>query len=394
MKDFYSYLDKNKIYLTKHLDECTKKITTMNVAEMIDRVIEFDESKMLFSSKNYLPRNMSKIYQPIDRTNQITMYDFETEKFKKFALFPKRNVGFTFLPFSRYLNFNGRLFVSGGYEDSKLSRTFWAIEDLNNFTENNDLLNDLDKNDKFQNLSNVYNQFYLNINDKNFIFEDENYSNMRVIRCSSMINSRAGHSMFGLSPSLIMAFGGTENNRTCEVYHFESNRWEEIASMNCPRIDPSVFIYKNYIYLFFGLQYDKLTKKYQFLDTIERISLLNTQTSEWEYLTPKFSESMNKSKLPRSLAGITVKGGDQYGSSIYICGGQVEKEKYSSDVFEYNLELNTLSPSEKKLPKPSAFIEQNFIYLFKTGINFDIYGDVFYYYWNDTFNFQFQKLKD
>lgn len=391
MKDFYSFLDKNKIFLTKHYEEYTKLIVNLNVVEKINNVIGFDETKMLFSSKNFLPKNISRVYQPIDRTNQVTIYDSESEAYHKLLLFPKKKKGFSFLPFCRYLNFNGRLFVSGGYQDTRLSRTFWAVEDksIMDFTGNNSSGN---SNSKYSNLANIHNEFYSNINNQNFVFEDENYPNICVLRCADMINPRAGHSMVGLSPSLILVFGGTENTKTCEMYHFDSNRWEEIASLNETRIDPSAFIYKNFIYIFFGLRYDKSSKKYTFLDTIERISLLNMQNSDWEYVTPKFTDGSSRNLLPRSLCGIVVKHNSS--STIYLCGGQVDKEKYSNEVFEYDVELNTLCLSDKKLPKPSAFLEQNFVYLFRTGINFDIYGDMFYYHNSDSFNFQFQNFKN
>ena len=81
-------------------------------------------------------------------------------------------------------------------------------------------------------------------------------------------------------------------------------------------------------------------------------------------------------------------------SIVYLCGGQVDKDTYSDDIFELNLELQVLSYVDKKLPKPTAFLERNFINLFKLGINYDISGDVFYYdSFSDTFSFHFQQIK-
>jgi hypothetical protein len=207
-----------------------------------------------------------------------------------------------------------------------------------------------------------------------------------------MIYPRAGHSMVSLFPNLIFVLSGTEGNKTCELFQIDLNRWEEVASLNNHRIDPSACIFKNYIYVFFGLLYHKQTKKYSFLDTIERISINNMQRKEWEFVSPKIEHNLIE-RLPRSLCGIIIK--NDSSSIIYICGGQIEKEKYSNDIIEVNLESNTITNCDKKLPKPSAFIEQNFLYLFKTGINFDIYGDMFYYNSvNDSFNFIFQKMSD
>ncbi len=391
MKDFFAYLDKNKLYLTKHSDEYTKLIGNLNVVEKINNVVAFDESKILFASKNYLPRNISHLYQPIDRTNNITIYDSQTESFKKIQLFPTNLRGFSFLPFSRYLNFNGKLFISGGYQDTKLSNTLWAFYDSEFITINSDKKTSKNTGEfgKYSNLRNIDKEFDSSINDKSK-YTDESNPNYNVVRCMNMISPRAGHAMIGLAPSLIFVFGGTESVTSCEMFHYDTNRWEEISSLNESRIDPSAFIYKNYIYVFFGLKYDKSTKRYSFIDTIERISLLNTQNSEWQYVSPKLSEGLNIENLGRSLCGIVIKANSS--SSIYLCGGQVAKEKFSMDILDYDLELNTMSISEKKLPKPSAFLEQNFMYLFRTGINFDLYGDIFYYHFTDSFNFHFQKF--
>lgn len=388
MKEFFSFLEKNRIYLQKHYEDYSKSTQDINVVEKINNITSFDETKMSFSSKNYLPRNLCKLYQPIDRTNQIIIYDAESEHFRKVTIYPKKLAGFSFLPFSRYLNFNGRLFVSGGYEDSKLSHTFWAIEDKSKFIPH---VTTTRKTTFEYTLANHKTMdFTQKLNNKNLAYEDENNSGMIVIRCANMISSRAGHAMLGLNSTLILVFGGTDNVKSCEVYHFDTNRWEEISNLNEARIDPSAFIYKNSIYIFFGLRFEKSSKKYNFLDTIERISLLHMQQAEWEYITPKFSESVAMESVPRSLCGIVLKANSS--SSIYLCGGQVDKEAYSTDVFEYDLENNFLSLAEKKLPKPSAFLEQNFLYLYNTGVNFDIYGDLFYYHNSDSFNFYFQKI--
>jgi hypothetical protein len=392
MKEFFSFLEKNRIFLQKHYEDYSRSSQDINISDKISKIISFDETKMNFSSKNYLPKNQCKLYQPIDRTNQIIVYDAESEHFRRVSLYPKKLSGFSFLPFSRYLNFNGRLIVSGGYDDTKMSRTFWAIEDRSKHVAQ---ITTTRKTTIDYTLANHKTMEFgantTHLSNKNFAYEDENNSGIMVVRCANMIFARAGHAMLGINPTLVLVFGGSENVRTCEVYHFDSNRWEEISSLNEARIDPSAFVYKNFIYVFFGLRFEKSSKKYTFLDTIERISLLNMQQAEWEYITPKCSDNLPHESLPRSLCGIVLKANST--SSIYLCGGQVDKENYSNDIFEYDIEQNFLSAVvDKKLPKPSAFLEQNFLYLYNTGVNFDIYGDLFYYHQSDSFNFYFQKL--
>lgn len=131
MKEFYNFLDKSKIYVNTEFINYTNMLKDINVSEKINAVIGFGENKGSSTSINFLPRNFTKIYQSIDRTNQITIYDCETEKFSKISFAPDKISGFAFLPFSRYLNLGGRLLITGGYEiKGKLSHNAWIFEDF------------------------------------------------------------------------------------------------------------------------------------------------------------------------------------------------------------------------------------------------------------------------
>lgn len=234
-------------------------------------------------------------------------------------------------------------------------------------------------------------EFYRNIEPEN-IFEDSSIEGSRLLKAKEMVNSRAGHSMIATSPTSALAISGTDNNKTCEMFYLDKNEWNEISSLNQSRIDSSVVVFKNYVYVFLGLNFNKQTKKYTFLNTIERINLMNISSSEWEYITPMASDASILESVSRSLCGICVKG--QSNNLIYLCGGQVDKDKYSKDIYEYNFDLNYLSKSEKSLPFETAFLEQNYLYLFNLGLNFDIYGDMLYYNSKvDEFNSQFADVK-
>lgn len=210
-----------------------------------------------------------------------------------------------------------------------------------------------------------------------------------------MVNSRAGHSMIALSQGSALAISGTDNNKTCEIFYLDKNEWNEISSLNQSRIDSSIVLFKNYVYVFLGLNYNKQSKKYTFLNTIERINLMNignVNSSDWEYINPITSDIGILDSFSRSLCGICVKG--QSGNAIYLCGGQTEKDQYSKDIYEFNFDSNYLSKSEKSLPFETAFLEQNYLYLFNLGLNFDIYGDMLYYNSKvDEFNSQFADVK-
>jgi hypothetical protein len=379
VKDFNTLLEENVDYLNKHMEEYNSKVS-MNINEKIHNILYTDGLPTNFY-KNYLPKTTTRIYQPIDRTNQITVYDAESENFKSINIIPDKLPGFAFLPFSRYINFNGKLIVCGGYgEKGHLSKSVWILENKKSFELN------MEKKSRRKQSCDLYDHI-----NRSSVYED-NFNGYVLIKASDMIYPRAGHAMVCYSSNVIYAISGTEGNETCEVYSMDTNKWEEVASLNQHRIDPTACIYKNYLYVFFGLLYNKNSRRYSFLDSIERISTLNIQKKEWEMVIPK-TEDLLKNMLPRSLCGVLIKhDGD---GLIYLCGGQTDKEVYSAEIFEYNMETNKLTLSEKTLPKPSAFLEQNFLYVFKTGINFDIYGDMFYYNSSsDSFNFYYQKLNE
>jgi hypothetical protein len=389
LQDLFSSLNTCKSFLTKHYLDYYKMSGEQEVNSKVVKVLDFDENKMIFSMRNYLPRNMCRIYQPIDsKTNYLTVYDVETEMFKKVELYPETREGFSFCPFARYLNFGGRVFVTGGYSSSRTSSHVWVIEEDELFRQEK---NKIPGNKNKSAITTAGEKFYNNLSDK-YKFKDKHGSGFTVMECSKMNHARAGHAMLGIAPSLVMVFGGTDNNKSCEIFYFDENHWEDMSQLNESRIDASAFVYKNHIYVFGGLYYHRPTKKYKFLKSFERISLLNPQSSTWEHYSPKeVHDHDSPFKLERSLSGIVFKND----SSIYLCGGQVDKDRFSNDIFELNLELNTVTYVDKKLQKPCAFLERNFIYLFKTAVNFDISGDIFYYQSStDSFNFQFQKPKE
>lgn len=131
MKELYNFLDKSKIYVNKEFIDYSTMLKDINVAEKINLVISFDETKQgNGAAKNYIPRNFTKIFQSIDKSNQINIYDCEQEKFSKYFLSLEKMKSFSFLPFSRFANMGGRLVVTGGFElKGKLSHDTWIFED-------------------------------------------------------------------------------------------------------------------------------------------------------------------------------------------------------------------------------------------------------------------------
>ena len=88
-------------------------------------------------------------------------------------------------------------------------------------------------------------------------------------------------------------------------------------------------------------------------------------------------ENEDNPSLPRSLGGVVY----AEDNLILIFGGQIQKGLLSDDILifkeeddEINIDLGDL-----KLPKKTAFIENNLISLYKNFFGFDIFGDLFFY---------------
>ncbi len=377
------------------MDEKTKNFKVV-LDDKIKKTVYFDDSKKIFTTKNFLPKNISRIYQPIDNTNHINCFDLSSTSFIKYHLtIDKSKFGgpFHFNHFCKYINFTGRLFVIGGYEEgAKVCNKCYVVEDKTLFEQDFEERKNKGKNADYgqsgQNASSVISRkFYQSVN-RSFVYDNITSNNtLRLIEISNMNYPRAGHGLVGFSPNIILAVSGVDNLTRCEIYKLDENKWEEIASLNQARIDSSVLIHNSYVYVFFGIHYNKLTKKCDFLDSIERINFSCLQSSDWEFITPDMKIGERK-YLPRSLCAILPTNSS---SIIYIVGGQTEKDKFSNEIFQYDLEINYISKKKDCIPKLSGFLENNFIFLYKTAVLFDLYGDICTYYLNtETFNYCFR----
>ena len=414
IKDYLAYLENNKRYLENLYYEEKNLIMRLSIEDKIKNIILMDHSKK--TSKNILPKNVSNIYMPVDRTNFLNSYDIETSTFTKHTLIIEKLKNFTFNQYCRYVNFGGRLFITGGFEEKKISNTCIIIEDAKNFMDpfgrklhfmketevvlddfNIPKINPSSKNVKFISKENHYRKIVdpelyqtslVNINKK-LIYSSLPSPNIKIMKAESMIYGHAGHAVAAISPNYILVISGVDGCQKCEIYKINENVWEEMSDVSHPRIDPGILINNDYVYIFFGISYNRFTKKCEFLNTIERINFSNIINANWEVITPQL-DNFDEAILKRSLCGVV-----QTNSSniIYILGGQIEKEKFSDSIFQYDLQLNFISIKKETLPKKTAFLEQNFIYIFKKAVNYDIFGDVFFYDTiHDSFNFQYRKI--
>lgn len=296
----------------------------------INKKIELITSNSNYYNYGYnkIVPNTSNIYYPIDNTNIIVKYNFNTEKFSNINILHQ---SYKVYPYSRSTNINGKLYITGGmYRNEPSNNTFSFSEGGNK------------------------NSF---------------------IKLEPMNHPRCGHSVMTVSPNNIFVFGGVNRNLTCELYDTETKRWKEISSLNEERIDGIPFISRNKLYIFGGVQLNRISKSYAFKSTIEAIEIKDIMIKEtWTQIR---YENEDNPSLPRSLGGVVY----AEDNLILIFGGQIQKGLLSDDILifkeeddEINIDLGDL-----KLPKKTAFIENNLSSLYKNFFGFDIFGDLFFY---------------
>ena len=395
VREFLQFLEKTKSFLDHRYIDDKNKNFKMVLEDKLESTVFFDDSKKIFTTKNYLPKDISRIYQPVDNTNNINCFDLQSCSFLKFNLVPDKDKlpNFHFNQFCKYLNFAGRLLISGGYsEGTNLTKSCWILEDKVNFEADYNAKINKKKEENLQlgnTSSSIVSRSFYNCINKSYVFDNVTLNNtFRIIKISDMNYGRAGHGLVGFLPNIILAISGVDNLTRCEIFKFDENKWEEIASLNQARIDSSVLIHNNIVYVFFGIYYNKIAKKVSFLDSIEKINFSCLQTSDWEFITPEMKIEERKF-LPRSLCAILP---THSSSTVYIVGGQTERDKYSNEIFQYDLQINYIYKKKECIPKSGGFLETNFIFLYKTAVLFDLYGDVFTYYQNsDSFSYCFKE---
>lgn len=394
VREFVQFFEKTKNFFEQRYMDDKNRNFKMVLDEKIESTIFFDDSKMLFTTKNFLPKEISRIYQPIDNTNTINCFDLQASSFHKITLVPDKDKvpNFHFNQFCKYLNFSGRLFICGGYtEGTIVSKSCWIAEDKVNFIADYEEKRSKKKNTQDEMggtaSSIVSRSFYRSINKTSVYDNTTDKNTLRLIKVTDMCYGRAGHGLVGFLPNIILAISGVDNLTRCEIFKLDENKWEEISSLNQARIDSSILVHNDHVYVFFGIHYNRMAKKVQFLDSIEKINFSLIQNSDWEFITPEMKIDERKF-LPRSLCAILP---TQSSSKIYILGGQTERDKFSSEIFQYDLLNNYIYKKKETIPKIGGFIEGNFIFLYKTAFLFDLYGDIFTYYQNtDTFSYCFK----
>lgn len=278
----------------------------------LDKELYKEES--ITGSINFVPFYSKYIYYPIDRTNSMIRFDIESRTKEKFKLNFENFKDFRFLPYFRYVNSNGRIYFSGGFEGNTLSSSLCEILDLNcildykfegvdsNQVNNANNSNDNDESES-QEDSQVIRVEAKKVTERNKIALKALYSNpiknsgadntdksskdasskkmklsskqvrYQINKLVNMKTARAGHSMVGIGNKIIFIIGGIRNNNSSEVYNIETNTISEFDSLNLARIDPLLLVTNNKLFVFWGLSYDTTAKSFAYISSIEYICL-------------------------------------------------------------------------------------------------------------------------
>jgi hypothetical protein len=342
-KDFsYStHFEKLKSIFFKKIKKIESKVNAQNATILIDNMeeLKFKSEKSKIYNKyinlDYGEKSISKIFQPIDTTSSINIFDIKEKRiYEKCVNFPdtleKSEINF-FPKFCRSINIQGKLYVTGGETYNKI---------LNN------------------------------------LFEVDCES-LEVNELSRMIGHRVSHTLVNLCNIKIIAISGAYGETSCEQYEIQTDTWTHLPSVNQDRIGAAALVYcSESIYLFFGKKYDSENSGWTYIETIEKLDLYVSYPKWYEVNLKSISLDVNRQL---AFCGLIAAPNEK----IYLVGGQAVVNyniQLSEIVMELDLEKQTIGVSNSiLLPKLSYFIDNNFYFYNFNAINLDNEGTGFIY---------------
>ena len=169
-------------------------------------------------------------------------------------------------------------------------------------------------------------------------------------RLPDMKQEHSNHSMFYNNGFIYIAGG---DNSLSEKYDIRKAEWTPMKKMNMVHKNPILYIYKNYLYSFFGMDNED-----KFVDGIERINLRNDR-AKWETV----SYSRNDCDMKMYGAGV-FKVNDH---EIYFLGGKdvnnVRKSAFKFDFDSLQVNKTNITLEENAYFKESMLValsEQNY----------------------------------
>ena len=266
--------------------------------------------------------NKNYILCPIPTTNKIKIItDEENDESIISITFPSNLNISQFLYNCTHCNHNKKLYISGGIlsqnSSPQLSTNIFYVIDLNELINNNN--------------------------------KNKNYVSSCITELSSMIYSRANHSMIGYNNE-IFAVGGEDNN-SVEKYDILKDSWIEISSLIKKRSNAMLAIENGFLYVFFGKG-----EEGKYPESIERLNITNNN-SVFEMILYS-----NPNNIDTRLYGCGL---FQIDEMIYFLGGKCN-EKIIDEIFFFNFTDRRLDVSDSKLKWKESFRENQ---LFKLGNN-------------------------
>jgi len=239
----------------------------------------------------------------IPGTNEILIYDdhYEYKISKKEIELNKDLFGTnqtTFLPGCSWVNFEGKLYISGGEVKGNPSNCFYAFD----------------------------------------------YQIEKFLRLKNLKSERCFHSSI-CDANFLYIIGGRKSNK-CEKYDLKNQEFLALPDLKeRERKQPILFIFqKTFLYCFFGLKDNEV-----FVDSIERLELRSTK-STWQIVPYKNSNNVD---IYRTSCGVV----DKEDKVIFV--GGVYNNMPKKDIFYFDFKLNDFNYLEHENEEENCIFNDN-----------------------------------
>ena len=149
---------------------------------------------------------------------------------------------------------------------------------------------------------------------KKFLYFDPSNSNKIIYNYNDSNFSHIKGSMLGYN-NYIYLIGG-EKSKKCERFNLNTKNWEILSDLTRETQSPILYIYKNYLYAFFGINSDG-----KIMNTIERLNLNNTK-GNWDKV---LYNNIDNLELNIIGCGVTLVSDDEE-EMLFFMGGKTETE--------------------------------------------------------------------
>ena len=268
--------------------------TTSNSHKINDNIIKHLHSKDKATTSYFQNSTISHLMFPLKDTNIIKVYKSDSSYENKYIQFPQVLNMNKFLLGSAHCNYNGLLYISGGF-----------INDDKTISSN--------------------------------AFFSYDYNSNSLIYLSGMISPHSNHSMIGHG-SYIYIIGGNQN-KSCERYNIKTKQFSAIPNLNKEHEFPIVSIYHNILYVMFGKS--NINKH-----SIEAIDL--NGLSHWEKIHFNNIDNINTNIYGSAVISL---------DNTLVCFGGFQQGTIINKAFIFNVDDSTLKTGDDDLQFMEYFSE-------------------------------------